>query len=115
MIFSLKHFFIIVFVQLQYVNWCFCECIIKDFTYIPDNLSMKQSCQFLHNGTTGVCRPLSMCPQAITEMDLFKITPTTCGFEGFDPIVCCLLKEQTFSKLLNSKSADCMYLMIVKK
>lgn len=52
---------------------------------------LNDGCRFRDNRTAGVCRLLTDCPMAFEEMrSAQKRMPTSCGFEGKTPIVCCL-------------------------
>ena len=54
-----------------------------------DYESDDSSCFFKQNNTKGACLPLVKCPQAYDELKKTGIQPTTCRFDGKDPVVCC--------------------------
>lgn len=46
-------------------------------------------CQLQETGVKGICRIIDDCPRAITDIMQLHIHPTTCGFIGKKPIICC--------------------------
>uniref|UniRef100_A0A336LYA5 CSON007921 protein n=1 Tax=Culicoides sonorensis TaxID=179676 RepID=A0A336LYA5_CULSO len=51
--------------------------------------SIGDSCVLQHNNAPGSCRFVANCPKVITDYRQNRITPTLCGWAGFQQIVCC--------------------------
>lgn len=61
-----------------------------EFRTDSDNYLTEGSvCKFNHNNSMGTCTAAVECPVASWEIQNLGITPTTCSFNGNQPIVCC--------------------------
>lgn len=75
--------------------------IIVCFLFIQKTLSIEfrtdadsfltegSVCKFNHNASMGTCTAAVKCSVASWEIQNLGISPTTCSFNGNQPIICC--------------------------
>ncbi|KYM97718.1 PREDICTED: venom serine protease Bi-VSP-like [Cyphomyrmex costatus] len=69
---------------------------LVSFLSATHGMHIGQSCTI--DNTAGECKLLQDCPKVYQELLAGKTPSKTCGFSGFDPIVCCPKKDRIITQ-----------------